>query len=77
MSGSPQAAYSVRLVIDWQRCRGRGVCAQLFPERIGVDEWGYPLLDGSLDGSLEAAELRRARATVRACPHGALRIAGG
>lgn len=33
-----------RLDIDWTACQGHGLCAELLPERITLDEWGYPLL---------------------------------
>ena len=26
-------------------CDGSGLCAELFPERISLDEWGYPIID--------------------------------
>jgi ferredoxin len=27
-------------------CDGHGLCAELFPERVTLDEWGYPIVDG-------------------------------
>ncbi|MBO9039135.1 ferredoxin [Curtobacterium flaccumfaciens pv. flaccumfaciens] len=29
--------------VDWTRCRGRGLCTELFAERLERDEWGYPI----------------------------------
>ena len=26
-------------------CEGHGLCAELFPERIVLDDWGYPIVD--------------------------------
>ncbi len=26
-------------------CSGHGACAELLPEMISLDEWGYPLID--------------------------------
>ena len=26
-------------------CTGHGVCAELLPELINLDEWGYPIID--------------------------------
>jgi ferredoxin len=26
-------------------CDGSGLCAELLPERIRLDEWGYPIVD--------------------------------
>ena len=33
------------LVVDPVRCDGTGVCAELLPERISVDPWGYPIIE--------------------------------
>jgi len=35
-------AYELR--IDRIRCDGRGLCAQLLPELIRLDDWGYPII---------------------------------
>ncbi len=52
-------------------CDAHGLCAELFPERIELDEWGYPIIDGSLvPRSLEA----HARRAVAACPVLALKL---
>ena len=32
------------LVIDRIKCDGRGLCAELLPELIRLDDWGYPIL---------------------------------
>jgi ferredoxin len=52
-------------------CTGHGVCAELLPELIAVDEWGYPLID---PGPVPAALERDARRAVSACPALALRL---
>jgi ferredoxin len=53
-------------------CTGHGVCAELLPELIAVDEWGYPLVDpGPVPAKLE----RDAKRAVSACPALALRLA--
>jgi ferredoxin len=52
-------------------CDGRGICAELFPERITLDDWGYPILDRKpIPASLEV----HARRAVTACPTLALRL---
>ena len=52
-------------------CDAHGLCAELLPERIEVDEWGYPIIDDTpLSGPLEA----HARRAVAACPVLALRL---
>ena len=32
-----------RLHIDWTACDGRGLCAELLPELLAEDDWGYPV----------------------------------
>jgi ferredoxin len=52
-------------------CEGHGLCAELFPERVRLDDWGYPIIDGTpVPRSLEQ-HMRRA---VAACPTLALRL---
>jgi ferredoxin len=35
---------SYRLRVNPITCEAHGMCAELLPERISLDEWGYPLL---------------------------------
>ncbi|MFD9128373.1 ferredoxin [Kitasatospora sp. NPDC059571] len=63
-----------RLAVDRIACDGRGLCAELLPELIAPDEWGYPVLTGSdVPGEL----LADARRAVAACPVLALRLERG
>ncbi len=32
------------LSFDFAACDGHGLCAELLSELIGLDEWGYPVL---------------------------------
>jgi len=32
------------LTIDRIKCDGRGLCAQILPELIHLDDWGYPII---------------------------------
>ena len=32
------------LVVDRVKCDGRGLCAEILPELIRLDDWGYPIL---------------------------------
>lgn len=61
---------SARLQVDWPRCKARGLCFELLPEVVRLDEWGYPVVTGPVTDTLLAA----ARDAVRACPTLALRI---
>jgi ferredoxin len=60
-----------RLVIDRITCTGHGLCAELFPEHLSLDEWGYPI---EAHAPIGVRELRHARRAVAACPALALRL---
>lgn len=63
-----------RLAVDWTRCDAHGLCAELLPEAIALDEWGYPVLaEADLPVRLEGL----ARRAVRDCPTLALRLLDG
>jgi ferredoxin len=36
---------SAQLRVNPIACQAHGICAELLPERITLDEWGYPVLD--------------------------------
>ncbi|MEU8925371.1 ferredoxin [Kitasatospora sp. NPDC048545] len=60
-----------RLAVDRIACDGRGLCAELLPELVALDEWGYPIVPRSdVPGEL----LADARRAVAACPVLALRL---
>ncbi len=61
----------LRLAVDWQACDARGLCAELLPEAVLLDEWGYPVLTGEVPGRAAGA----VREAVRSCPKSALRLA--
>ncbi|MCX3059030.1 ferredoxin [Streptomyces beihaiensis] len=59
------------LRVDRIACTGQGLCAELLPELIGLDEWGYPVIaDRSVPGHLRS----HARRAVAACPRLALHL---
>jgi ferredoxin len=60
-----------RLRVDPIACRAHGLCAELLPQHIDLDEWGYPLLDHQ---PLPRRARADARAAVAACPTLALRL---
>ena len=60
-----------RMLVDPILCSGHGHCAELLPELISLDEWGYPLLP---DSAIPRALVAEARRTVAACPAMALRL---
>jgi ferredoxin len=62
------------LRVDPIACAGRGLCAELLPELIALDDWGFPMVaDRGVPPHLAAD----ARATVKACPLLALRLERG
>jgi ferredoxin len=62
---------SYRLRVDPIACTAHGMCAELLPERITLDDWGYPLIDGEPVG-VELEDL--ARRAAAACPTFALTL---
>lgn len=56
---------SKQLVIDRIRCDGRGLCAELLPEMIRNDDWGYPII---APGPLPEHLIPLARRAVEVCP---------
>jgi ferredoxin len=62
---------SFRLVLNPIKCVGHGMCAELFPERITLDDWGYPIIDPTaIPANLED----HARRAVSVCPTLALAL---
>ena len=53
------------LAVDRIRCDGSGLCAELLPELIQLDDWGYPMIAG---GPVPRHLLTNARRAVSACP---------
>jgi len=73
-AGRAMRAGAVRLRVDPIACDGRGLCAEMLPELITLDDWGFPVISGdAVPGGL----LEDARETVRACPRLALRLEPG
>jgi ferredoxin len=55
----------VKLRVNPIACEGHGLCAELLPELVRLDDWGYPILDpDAVPPELEAL----ARRAVNACP---------
>jgi ferredoxin len=60
-----------RLRVNPIACDGRGLCAEVLPEMISLDDWGFPVIrDQDVPPSLR----RGAEEAVRLCPRLALRI---
>jgi len=60
-----------RIAVNPIACTGHGLCAEILPEMIGLDEWGYPIIvDEPVPHDLGAL----AKRAVRICPTLALRL---
>lgn len=60
-----------RITVDPVACDAYGYCAELLPEAITLDEWGYPIVDARpLPSRLTAA----AKRVVRDCPKRAITL---
>jgi ferredoxin len=61
----------VHLTVDPIACDGRGICAELLPQLIRLDDWGFPIVPvRDVPAALEA----EAVAVVRMCPRLALKL---
>jgi len=59
------------LHVDPIACVAHGLCGELLPEWIAIDEWGYPIVD---DGRIPEALIEHAKRAAAACPTLALRL---
>jgi ferredoxin len=60
-----------RLRVNPIACDGRGLCAEVLPELITLDDWGFPVIR---DGGVPPGLLEEAAEAVRLCPRLALRL---
>jgi ferredoxin len=60
------------IVVDRIRCDGHGLCAELLPERISLDDWGFPIVKR---GPVPDHLVEVARRAVDICPVLAIRLA--
>jgi ferredoxin len=61
---------AMKLTVDMIACEGRGLCAEVLPELIRLDDWGFPMIASQVPAGLEA----HAREAVRLCPRLALKL---
>ena len=61
----------IRILIDPVACDAYGYCAELLPEAISLDEWGYPMVDGT---PLPESLVDAARRAARDCPRRAITL---
>jgi ferredoxin len=58
------------LRVDWPACKAHGLCAEMLPELVSLDEWGYPIVHDIVTDKV--ADM--AKSAVKACPTLALRL---
>ena len=71
MSGRRAMDSGLRLEIDRIACDAYGTCAELLPEGIDLDEWGYPIM---APGNVPLHLVDLAKRAVDSCPVLALRL---
>jgi ferredoxin len=64
---------TAKLRVNPIACSGHGLCAELLPELVTLDEWGYPVI---ADQPVPERLARQARHAVTDCPALALRLSG-
>ena len=64
-SRGPSRAGGYRLRVNPIACEAHGMCAELLPELITADPWGYPIV---ATGYVPDGLLPLARRAVTACP---------
>ena len=68
---STRRASGEQIVVDPVACTGHGMCAELLPEWIELDDWGYPMIHSQ---DIPADLREHAERAVKACPALALRL---
>lgn len=63
-----------RLRVNPILCDGVGFCAEIVPELISIDDWGFPVVD--TQPIEDESWLRHARRAVATCPRLALILEG-
>jgi ferredoxin len=62
---------AVEIAFDRIRCDGFRMCAELLPELIELDDWGYPIV---APGQVPEPLLEHARRAAAVCPVLALQL---
>ena len=66
---------TTHLHIHWTRCDGHGSCAELLPDLLRLDDFGFPAArTGERDPAIPRRDQGSARHAVRNCPVMALRL---
>ena len=65
MTGRTGSRKAGRLKVDFIACDGRGLCAELLPELIVLDDWGFPIVS---DQPIPDRLRPDVRVAMQACP---------
>jgi ferredoxin len=65
---------STVITVDPIACQAYGYCAELLPELVSLDEWGYPVVE---PGVVAPELLELARRAARDCPRRAFLLVRG
>ena len=60
-----------RLRVDWILCDGYGLCGDMAPDLIALDDWRYPIFS---PGPVDRTLLHAAQRAVDCCPTKALKL---
>jgi ferredoxin len=61
----------MKIDVDPAACDGFGYCAEILPDLLSLDEWGFPVVDRA---DIPEDLVRAATKAVRLCPRRALRV---
>jgi ferredoxin len=64
----------LELAVDWIRCDGYGVCGDMLPDLVELDDWRYPILR---PGPVPPDWLDDVQRAIDCCPMQALRLIKG
>ncbi|NJD29051.1 MAG: ferredoxin [Chloroflexi bacterium] len=59
------------LRVDWIACEAFGMCHDLAPDLVALDDWGYPILPSPSEVAARAGDVQR---IIDCCPARALSL---
>ena len=65
LGGPVRGSVAGRLRVNPIMCEAHGLCAELLPELIRLDDWGYPIVD---EAEVPEELITLARRAADACP---------
>lgn len=64
----------MQIILDRPRCEGHGLCAEVAPKLMHLDENGELVIDVEHVDDNDHAAIEAAKAAVRVCPVAALKL---